>query len=98
MKNAVLGFAPEFEIGTTSGQINVFGHMAACSYGEAADFEYTPTFTPRRHRGRPRYPVDHAMRDPPDRRAKGGRVGRIDADLPRRHACERKCQRRSQYV
>jgi hypothetical protein len=40
MKNAALGFAPEFEIGTTSGQINVFGHTAAASYGEAADFEY----------------------------------------------------------
>jgi hypothetical protein len=41
MKNAVLGFAPEFEIGTTSGQINTFGHTAAASYGEAADFEYS---------------------------------------------------------
>jgi hypothetical protein len=41
MKNAALGFAPEFEIGTTRGQINVFGHSAAASYGEAADFEYS---------------------------------------------------------
>jgi hypothetical protein len=41
MKNAVLGFAPEFEIGTTSGTINVFGHVAAASYGEAADFVYS---------------------------------------------------------
>jgi hypothetical protein len=41
MKNTVLGFAPEFEIGTTSGEINAFGHAAAASYGEAADFEYS---------------------------------------------------------
>ncbi len=41
MKNAVVGFAPEFEIGTTSGTINVFGHTAPASYGEAADFEYS---------------------------------------------------------
>jgi hypothetical protein len=40
-RNAVLGFAPEFEIGRTSGSLNVFGHAADASYGEAADFEYT---------------------------------------------------------
>jgi hypothetical protein len=41
MKNAVLGFAPEFEIGKSTGTINVFGHSAPASYGEAAEFEYS---------------------------------------------------------
>ena len=40
IKNAVFGFAPEFEIGACKGQIDVFGHAAPASYGEAADFEY----------------------------------------------------------
>jgi hypothetical protein len=38
--NAAFGFAPEFEIGRTQGNINAFGHSADASYGEAADFEY----------------------------------------------------------
>jgi hypothetical protein len=41
MKNAVLGFAPEFEIGTTSGKITAFGHTADASYGESAEFDYS---------------------------------------------------------
>lgn len=41
MKNAVFGFAPEFEIGTTKGHLEVFGHHADASYGEAADFEWS---------------------------------------------------------
>src|SRR5438552_9887256 len=41
MKNAVLGFAPEFEIGKASGTIDVFGHSAPASYGEAADYAYS---------------------------------------------------------
>jgi hypothetical protein len=41
MTNASFGFAPEFEIGTSSGQMDVFGHAVAASYGEAADFEYS---------------------------------------------------------
>ena len=40
VKNAALGFAPEFEIGTASGTLQVLGHTAPASYGEAADFEY----------------------------------------------------------
>jgi hypothetical protein len=40
VKNAVFGFAPEFEIGSASGQLEVFGHSFDASYGEAADFEY----------------------------------------------------------
>jgi hypothetical protein len=40
VKNAVFGFAPEFEIGNASGQLEVFGHSFDASYGEAADFEY----------------------------------------------------------
>ena len=39
--NAAFGFAPSFEIGRTKGDLNVFGHTAPASYGEAADFEYT---------------------------------------------------------
>lgn len=41
VSNAVFGFAPVFEIGTASGQMEVFGHEWPASYGEAADFEYT---------------------------------------------------------
>ncbi len=41
MSNASFGFAPVFEIGTAGGTMDVFGHSAAASYGEAADFEYS---------------------------------------------------------
>jgi hypothetical protein len=41
VKNAVLGFAPEFEIGATRGRIEVFGHSADASYGDSGDFEYS---------------------------------------------------------
>ena len=41
MSNASFGFAPVFEIGSTSGSIDAFGHSAPASYGEAADFEYS---------------------------------------------------------
>ncbi len=40
MSNAGFGFAAAFEIGTAGGMMDVFGHSAAASYGEAADFEY----------------------------------------------------------
>lgn len=41
IKNTAFGFAPEFEIGSSTGQLEVFGHSFDASYGEAGDFEYT---------------------------------------------------------
>ena len=41
MSNAVFGFAPSFEIGSTSGSLEAFGHPFEASYGEAADFDYS---------------------------------------------------------
>lgn len=43
MSNASFGFAPVFEVGNASGSLDVFGHTAPASYGEAADFEYSDT-------------------------------------------------------
>jgi hypothetical protein len=40
VSNAPFGFAPQFEIGSCTGRMDVFGHQADASYGEAADFEY----------------------------------------------------------
>ena len=40
MSNASFGFAPVFEIGSAAGSMNIFGHAAPASYGEAADFVY----------------------------------------------------------
>ena len=40
VSNAPFGFAPSFEIGSCDGKLDVFGHQADASYGEAADFEY----------------------------------------------------------
>jgi hypothetical protein len=41
MSNAVFGFAPAFEIGSATGQLQAFGHTFEASYGEAADYEYS---------------------------------------------------------
>ena len=41
MSNAVFGFAPAFEIGSSTGQLQAFGHSFEASYGEAADYEYS---------------------------------------------------------
>ena len=41
VKNAPFGFAPEFEVGSTSGNSNRFGLSFDASYGERADFEYS---------------------------------------------------------
>jgi hypothetical protein len=40
VSNAPFGFAPSFEIGACNGRVDVFGHQADASYGEAGDFEY----------------------------------------------------------
>jgi hypothetical protein len=40
MKNASFGFAPEFEIGTSAGRVEVFGYSFEASYGETADIDW----------------------------------------------------------
>lgn len=40
MRNAAFGFVPEFEIGNSSGTLEIYGHSAPASYGESADFEW----------------------------------------------------------
>jgi hypothetical protein len=40
VKNAPFGFAPEFRVGSSSGNSDVFDIKVAGSYGEAADFEF----------------------------------------------------------
>jgi hypothetical protein len=41
ISNAVFGFAPSFEIGAATGQLEAFGHPFPASYGEAAEFVYS---------------------------------------------------------
>ena len=41
VKGAAFGFAPEFQVGTASGQSNRFGLSFDANYGEAARFEYS---------------------------------------------------------
>jgi hypothetical protein len=41
MSNAAFGFAPTFEIGSTSGKVEAFGYSFEASYGERADFMFT---------------------------------------------------------
>jgi hypothetical protein len=45
-KNAMFGFAPEYQIGRASGQSNAFGLSYEASYGEAAEFEFSSEGTP----------------------------------------------------
>jgi hypothetical protein len=45
VKGAPFGFAPEFEVGTTTGNSNRFGLSFDASYGEKAEFEYTSEST-----------------------------------------------------
>ena len=40
-KNAMFGFAPEFQIGKASGSSNAFGLSFDARYGEKADFEFS---------------------------------------------------------
>jgi hypothetical protein len=41
VKGAAFGFAPEFQVGTASGQSNRFGLSFDANYGETAEFEYS---------------------------------------------------------
>jgi hypothetical protein len=41
VKNAMFGFAPEFQVGRTSGRSSAFGLSFEPSYGESADFTFT---------------------------------------------------------
>lgn len=41
IRNAVLGFAPEFTIGKTTGKSNAFGLTFQPTYGEIADYEFS---------------------------------------------------------
>ncbi|MEU1003791.1 DUF1326 domain-containing protein [Streptomyces tibetensis] len=41
IKNAVFGFAPEFEVGTTTGRSDAFGLNYEASYGETADYVFS---------------------------------------------------------
>ncbi|WP_367319130.1 DUF1326 domain-containing protein [Streptomyces sp. HUAS ZL42] len=41
VKNALFGFAPEFEVGTTTGSSNAFGLSFEGSYGEAAQYVFS---------------------------------------------------------
>ena len=40
MRNAAFGFAPEFEVGTSTGHVEAFGYSFDASYGEHADFMF----------------------------------------------------------
>ena len=40
IKNASFGFAPEFEIGKTSGRVEAFGYSFQASYGESAMLDW----------------------------------------------------------
>ncbi len=41
VKNAMFGFAPEFEIGTATGRSDAFGLTFDPIYGETAEFEFS---------------------------------------------------------
>jgi hypothetical protein len=41
IRNASFGFAPEFEIGKTTGRLEVFGQAFQPGYGEAAEYTYS---------------------------------------------------------
>jgi hypothetical protein len=41
VKNAMFGFAPEYQIGKASGRSTAFGIDFEASYGESAEYEFT---------------------------------------------------------
>ena len=45
VKNAMFGFAPEYQIGSASGRSTAFGIGFDASYGESADYEFTSEST-----------------------------------------------------
>lgn len=52
IKNAMFGFAPEFEVGTTTGRSNAFGLSYEASYGETADYVFSSEETEEAGQGR----------------------------------------------
>ncbi|MBC9729796.1 DUF1326 domain-containing protein [Streptomyces sp. TRM68367] len=52
IKNAQFGFAPEFEVGTTSGRSDAFGLTFEASYGETADYVFSSEETEGASTGR----------------------------------------------
>ncbi|MEV0174561.1 DUF1326 domain-containing protein [Streptomyces sp. NPDC050803] len=52
VKNALFGFAPEFEVGTTSGHSDAFGLSYEASYGETADYVFSSEAPEGASRGR----------------------------------------------
>jgi hypothetical protein len=52
IKNAMFGFAPEFEVGTTTGRSNAFGLSYEASYGERADYVFSSEETEGAGQGR----------------------------------------------
>ncbi|MDQ0763883.1 DUF1326 domain-containing protein [Streptomyces canus] len=52
IKNAMFGFAPEFEVGTTTGRSNAFGLSYEASYGETADYVFSSEETEEAAHGR----------------------------------------------
>lgn len=52
IKNALFGFAPEFEVGRTSGRSDAFGLSYEAAYGETADYVFSSEETEGVSQGR----------------------------------------------
>jgi hypothetical protein len=52
IKNAMFGFAPEFEVGTTTGRSDAFGLSYEASYGETAAYVFSSEETEEAGQGR----------------------------------------------
>ena len=52
VRNALFGFAPEFEVGTTTGSSNAFGLSFEGSYGETAQYMFSSEETEGTVKGR----------------------------------------------
>lgn len=52
VKNAMFGFAPEFEVGRSSGRSDAFGLSYEASYGETADYVFSSEETEGASQGR----------------------------------------------
>ncbi|GGW62883.1 hypothetical protein [Streptomyces griseoloalbus] len=52
IKNAMFGFAPAFEVGTTTGRSDAFGLSYEPSYGETADYVFSSVETEGAGHGR----------------------------------------------
>jgi len=52
IRNAMFGFAPEFEVGRTTGRSDAFGMSYEASYGETADYVFSSEETEETAHGR----------------------------------------------